>query len=172
MSEYDQQAANFLKETGATIEVLFLKNDFHFDSDKETRDIYKVTITRGKRVFSFNFGQSINASGKYLVGYKMAGNAIHRDAKPFNDLNAAKTAAYKNRFVVITNKNFSTPSAYSVLACLTKNDPGSLEDFCDEFGYDIDSKKAEKVYLAVCEEFKNVQALFSDEEFNVLQEIQ
>jgi hypothetical protein len=54
------------------------------------------------------------------------------------------------------------PDMYSVLACMTKYDVGSFEDFCNEFGYDEDSRTAERTYKAVCKEFKAVDRLFSD----------
>ena len=54
------------------------------------------------------------------------------------------------------------PTAYDILACLTKYDAGTFEDFCLEFGYDEDSRKAYKVYEAVLEEYQNVERLFHD----------
>lgn len=51
---------------------------------------------------------------------------------------------------------------YSILACLQKSDPGTLEEFCSEFGYDTDSRKALEIYLAVQQEFKKVNRLFHD----------
>ena len=60
------------------------------------------------------------------------------------------------------------PSMYNVLACLTKYYVGSFEDFCSEFGYDTDSRKAERTYKAVCKEFAAVERLFSD----VMEELQ
>lgn len=63
------------------------------------------------------------------------------------------------------------PTQYDILACLTKNDPGSFEDFCGDYGYNDDSKKAEKIYKAVCKEFAAVDRLFSDV-MEELQEIQ
>ncbi len=66
----------------------------------------------------------------------------------------------------------TSPTAYDVLACLTKYDPSTFEDFCSEFGYDVDSRKAEKVYDAVCKEWANVQKIWSDKEIEALQEIQ
>jgi hypothetical protein len=172
ISQYDQQALDFLKETGAEIKVEFLKNGKHFDDDKENRDIYSVTISRGKRSYKFNFGQSIAHSGKFFVGYKMAGDNIHRDAKPFNDHNKARQAAFGSGGMwVILNKKFEIPSAYSILACLEKYDVGTFENFCSEFGYDEDSRKAEKIYKAVLDEYKSLQALFSEEELDKMQEI-
>jgi len=63
------------------------------------------------------------------------------------------------------------PTRYDVLASITKYDPGTLENFCYEFGYDIDSKKTEKIYNAVQEEYKNIINLFGDimEELNEIQ---
>lgn len=61
--------------------------------------------------------------------------------------------------------------AYDVLACITKADPGSFEDFCSEYGYDTDSRKAEKTYKAVVQEWKKVERFFSAEELEELWEI-
>lgn len=64
------------------------------------------------------------------------------------------------------------PTMYDVLACLTKYDPGTFEDFCSEFGYDEDSRKAEKIYKLVCKEFEGMKRLFSPEELNAISYIQ
>jgi hypothetical protein len=66
----------------------------------------------------------------------------------------------------------SKPSAYDVLTCLTKNDPGTFEDFCGDFGYDEDSRKSEKIYRAVQTEWRNVSRFFTSTELEQLQEIQ
>lgn len=63
------------------------------------------------------------------------------------------------------------PTAYSVLASITKNEVGSFKEFCDEYGYNADSKKDEKIYKAVLKEWKNIRLLFNDEELSELQEI-
>jgi len=63
------------------------------------------------------------------------------------------------------------PRAYDVLACIGKNDPGLFEEFCREFGYETDSRRAEKTYKAVVKEWKNVSAFFTAEELEALQEI-
>lgn len=64
------------------------------------------------------------------------------------------------------------PTAYDVLACLTKCDPGSFEEFCEDYGYDTDSRKAEKVYNAVKNEWLNIQKLWNDAEIEKLADIQ
>ncbi len=61
------------------------------------------------------------------------------------------------------------PSLYDILACLTKCDPESFEYFCSEFGYDTDSRTAEKTYKAVVKEWEAVNRLFP--ETDVLDEL-
>ena len=55
-----------------------------------------------------------------------------------------------------------TPTIYDVLSCMQKYDIGTFEDFCREFGYDTDSRRAERTYKAVCKEWKAVERLFGD----------
>jgi len=54
------------------------------------------------------------------------------------------------------------PTMYDVLACLTKYDPGTFENFCSDYGYDTDSRSAERTYKAVCKEWRAVDRLFDD----------
>lgn len=53
-------------------------------------------------------------------------------------------------------------TAYDVLACLTKNDVGTFEQFCWEFGYDTDSRRAERTYKACKKEYTNVTRVFGN----------
>lgn len=119
MTTYIADAEQFLKDTGTKFEAEYLTHENYFDDDEQPRDIYKITLKRNGKRFSFKFGQSIANRGE-------------------------------------------EPRAYDVLACLTKNDPGTFEDFCGEFGYSTDSRKAEKTYKAVVKEFAGVQRLFGD----------
>lgn len=126
--DYQKQGTDFLKDTNTKMIVKFLKHGKHFADEKETRDIFKITLVRqGKRQYSFNFGQSLAES---------------------------------------TGKGKNKPSAYDVLACLTKYEVGSFENFASEFGYD-EKKLSEyprvlKIYKAVKNEYNNVNRLFND----------
>lgn len=64
------------------------------------------------------------------------------------------------------------PTMYDVLACLTKYDVGSFEDFCADYGYNDPSLSANKAtkmtYEAVVKEYEAVQRLFGD----VIEELQ
>ena len=69
------------------------------------------------------------------------------------------------------NAGAEEPSLYDVLTCLQKYDVGTFENFCSEFGYDQDSRTAERIYKAVLKEFAGVERLFPDI-IEELQEIQ
>lgn len=60
------------------------------------------------------------------------------------------------------------PRMYDVLTCLTQYDPESFEDFCGNYGYDEDSRTAERTYKAVVKEWQAVERLFGD----ILEELQ
>lgn len=99
--------------------------------------------------------------------------------KVYNPWNEEKWANWHNKYKVIIKRNNKQmtvnfydsvhntqngiePTEYDILACLTKYDVGSFEDFCGEFGYDIDSIKALKTYKAVVREYNNVVRVFGD----------
>lgn len=60
---YTKQAEEFLKNTGTTIAIKFKEHGKHFPNDKDSRDIYTVTLAKDGRSYTFNFGQSIVKSG-------------------------------------------------------------------------------------------------------------
>lgn len=60
------------------------------------------------------------------------------------------------------------PTFYDVLTSLQKYDVNTFENFCGDFGYDTDSRTAERTYKAVKKEFKAVERLFGD----ILEELQ
>ena len=55
-----------LEKTSTEFIIKFLKHDKHFIDETDTRDIYEVTLKRGERSFTFNFGNSIIHSGEYI----------------------------------------------------------------------------------------------------------
>lgn len=91
----------------------------------QQRYVFKLQLLRGRKSYTFEFGQSIS-------------------------------------------KGSEEPNLYDVLTCLQKYDVGTFEDFCGDFGYDLDSRTAEKTYKAVVKEFEAMERLFSSEELEVL----
>lgn len=57
--DYEKQARDFLAKTGTTLKVEYLTTAKHFPDDKEPRDIYSVSIIRGDKHHTLEFGDSI-----------------------------------------------------------------------------------------------------------------
>ena len=174
-SKYSEAAELVAKEFGIKMTAEFVANKKHFDDDEEDRDVYSIKLCVGSRVYKFEFGQSLNNSGFYVLRGKR---------KTYLDRTKIKTRQDAIRHInifgggVMFDANVdkihfpTVPTMYDILVCLTKYDPDSFENFCSEYGYDTDSRKAEKTYNAVCDEWLNVSRLFSDEQLEVLQLIQ
>lgn len=162
MTHYNAQAKNFLQDTNTTFKAEFVENNFHFEGEKKKRDIYKITFTRGTRSMVLNFGQCIKDSRYMLYIKELTPGYMMNKA----DIKLKIPPHHKKRFQDIT------PTPYDVLACLTKYDVESFQDFCDNFGYNIDSIEANKIYKACKKEFEEVQKLWNDQEIEKLQEIQ
>ncbi len=175
-TDYQQQAIDFLTATGTEFTATYLKHGKHWEDDKDSRDIYEIELKRGRRSYKFNFGQSINDSGFYYqMGKAKHTLPIELMTKPTSELRRYIKTNLNWDFSAVKSDTIHfpiAPTAYDVLACLTKYNPGSFENFCSEFGYDTDSRKAEKTYNAVKEEYMNVCSLFNDTEIEALQEIQ
>lgn len=171
MDEYEKQAADFLKNTNTTLTVEFDRHGKHFQDDKDTRDIYNITLERGSRKYSFKFGNSLHNSGEYIGHRIYCTNTMGKymftaaEAKKINPITKRELGIQKN-------PNFKQPTAYDVLACLTTYNPYDFENFCMDYGYDTDSRKAEGIYEAVKDEWQNVAMLWNDQEIEQLQEIQ
>jgi hypothetical protein len=147
-TDYQKQGIDFLEKTGTTFKAEKIGHFPYFEDDKESRDVYQVTLTRNGKTYSFRFGQSIAHSKPYID--KQRDEFTRRDDRFTNRIEAAKKYPYVEL------------SAYDVLAAVTKSEPGTFSDFCSDFGYDTNSRKAEKTYFAVQEEYKNTHRLFAD----------
>lgn len=172
MNEYEEQAQEFLNRTGTAFTIAFARHAPYFD-DKTPIDVYTVTLTRGNRKYTFEFGQSIADSGhkildRYGKELKFDWNQNERDTKKFR--RAAQD--YFQSLSGLKVREPVVPNAYEVLAALTKYDPESFENFCDEYGHDKDSRRIEKMYKAVQDEWDNICKLYTDEEIELLKEIQ
>ena len=68
------------------------------------------------------------------------------------------------------------PTEYDILACLAKYDVGTIDDFVQEFGYEVnewsDVKRIQNIYNAVKREYKSICRCFTPEQIEAMQEIQ
>ena len=85
-----------------------------------------------------------------------------------------KTYSFPFYDSVVNYNNDKRPTKYDVLACLETYDYiDGIEDFATEFGYDIEEnyKETEKIYKACMKQSEKLHGLFTDEELEMLSEI-
>lgn len=85
-----------------------------------------------------------------------------------------KTYTFQFYDSVNNYQNDERPTKYDILACLETFDYiDGLEDFANEFGYDIyeNYKETEKIYKACMKQSEKLHRLFDDEELEQLAEI-
>lgn len=126
-----------------------------------------------QQAIKFLNAHACTLTGKHLKrGKYFSDDEQERDIYEIHLKRGSKEYIFTFGQSLANTKKGVAPSAYDVLACLTKYEPGTFEDFCSEFGYDTDSKRAEKTYNAVRDEYLNVSRLFNEDEMEMLREIQ
>lgn len=152
MDEYIKQATEFLRKTYTKMKIRYVGLAVNKKwKEKEKRCLYEITLTSPRGSMTFDFWDSIRNTKIRTM--------------PFDAYNvqANKELAAKKKAAV--------PSVYDVLACLQKYDPGTFEDFCSDYGYDEDSRTAERIYFAVQREYTQLARLFTPEQMEELAEI-
>jgi hypothetical protein len=187
MSEYTKQAEDFLTRHNLTFRATLVGSDcprFCEDATKsqkmdEVNKYPRKSHIHGKHYncqiarkdggqISFDFWNSyadeeFNALG--CKDYREGGTSVFKYGKVKGKSDLTGRSVWKPA-------KAKTVEAYDLLACVEKSDPGTFEDFCSNFGYDSDSRKAFDVYLAVQQEAAKIQRFFTEEELKELQEIQ
>lgn len=142
MTQYDEQANKFLSRFGLTYKVRYLRHEENENwNDGKCRGVYQFTIKRA------NTTKSVAGSGQQPI--------------------------FTGKFWQSLANDGQDPSAYDVLSSLSGdiNCPDNFSDFCADFGYDEDSRKAERLFK-ICDKFsRRLRAFFTEEEREVLAEI-
>lgn len=86
MSKYEKQANDFAKKHGVTLNVVgepqYKK---HFATDKDYRWVFRMRLSRNKKSYTFNFGQSINDGSKVPTMYDVLTCLQKHDVGSFED---------------------------------------------------------------------------------------
>lgn len=147
--KYGEQGRVFLEKTCTTIDVI-------------------EAVPQGEPLWISETGGHYTERGAKPIHYSITlKNARHSYTFDFwGSINDAEMVelAEKTREAV-------KPSAYSILACLKDSAGDSFEDFCANYGYDTDSRTAERTRHAVLEQERNVRKLFTHDEIEALAEI-
>ena len=173
MSEYQQQALDFLEKCNATMEIEFIGAETNMNWNEDTkRNKYRFTITTPRGKMSGDFWDSIRNTEitlmtpeKYCAkhyGWYYNSLMRHEQAKIRRELQEAKAKA--------------VPTAYSILACLQKYEVGTMNDFFPEFGYEVHSADDMftfmNTYNACVKEYRDLCRIFTEEQMEMLREIQ
>lgn len=168
MNEYIKQAEDFLKKANATMKIDFMGLAINRDwKETNPRNLYNVTLATPRGSMNFDFWDSIYNTEIKAMSLEEYVKKCYRMS--FTSLTF--TEETKARKELAAKKKAAVPSVYDVLACLTKYDPGIFEDFCSDYGYDEDSRAAERVYFAVQKEYTQLARLFTPEQMEELAEI-
>lgn len=169
MNEYVKQAKDFLNNANAKCEIVYggiSRNETWKETAK--RNWYDVTITTSRGKMSYVFWDSINNTEiSQMTLEKYVEKKLKRRYSYFSYDERKKAERELKKL-----KAEAVPNEYDVLACLEKYDVGTFEDFCSEFGYDEDSRTAERIYIAVIKEYKDLTRIFTEEQMEELSEIQ
>lgn len=173
LTEYDQQALDFLESTGTTFEIEYQYTGPYFAGDTVNRDVYRFTLKNSKGEYSANFGDSIHNTERRTFAnrpysaYNDTGEVLKLGFKLVYERPRADQMKYWRNY---------KPSAYDVLAGLQGYEPpATFEDFCSEYGYDdqplASCPDVMKIYRAVQTEYRALRKMYSDDELEQLAEI-
>jgi hypothetical protein len=189
-TDYAKQASDFIASTGLKITKQYQGHRSYFPDDKEQRAVWSITFSREdksaharwplKPSYTFTFGQSIVDS--YIIeddeGYRTFPIKLKqwpwgintKWPKSYAEALAKGKGKIGGRYSIRQAKQ--EPTDYDVLTCVEKTAPSTFEDFCSEYDYDTDSRKALDTFLKVQEQAAAMARLFTPDELERLAEIQ
>lgn len=136
----------------------YIEDSFIDEKSKEIIDSFQKTVGEHNK----NKPKCVQVH--YSVGKRQAEETVRKAIN--NKINKLKQNKVTSKSK--SNGNPTPPSSYDVLCAITKYDPETFEDFCSSYGYDEDSRSAEKTYRAVKKEYNAMKRLFSQEELEIL----
>lgn len=138
---------------------------------------WRVTFARGDNEASL-FGRPVwRDVGQFVVDYwDSYHDAEYRWLRVhwrecMSELVLRRHGVNPDRIIQPKLHDYRHPSAYDVLSCVEKHDPGPFENWCADIGYDTDSRRAEAIHRAVVDEFKRLALFFTVDEIETLREV-
>ncbi len=126
----------------------------YFDDDKKSRQCLEIKISRNGKEISFPFGMSIYNTETISLRFQ---RYKYHEMKFFNyeDFSEMHSRIQKDY------KEILSSMLYSILCCVRSEFfiPPIFEDFCSDFGYDPDSRKAFSAWqncLKISQKFQSV----------------
>jgi len=180
-SEYREQGAMFLSETNTTLEVIEAvpQTSPLWCKEGEKHGIkYSVTLKNARGVYTFDFWGSIHNANMLALAEKVKGYGNKQSPEYFalesflkdKGYGIGLARLYPQKFIEKTREAIK-PNAYDILNCLQPVSADTFEDFCSEYGYNEDSRGAEKTFNAILAQDRAMRKLFTIEELEALNEI-
>jgi hypothetical protein len=138
----------------------------HFEDDKEERERLRVQVTRRTRTIQFEYGMSIHDTEiLHPTPYSMNSNNTFKGKHYYSTLGFDYKHDVKKAQEAIRASLLS-----QLLSCMEAEYfcPKSFTDFCSEFGYDEDSRKADRTHRALLEQSAKLERIFSEDEIQAL----
>ena len=163
------EAKQFLKDCNATMEIKFVGKDIpsHWFGFAKPHNKYQFTITTPKGKYTSYFWDSLYSTE--LSEMTADDLACERYRMHYDDI-----AMYAKRKILKELKSLKAkakPTEYDILACLEKYSYDSFSDFCYELGYSTDSISARETFLACGEQYAGLRRIFTEEQMEMLREI-
>lgn len=171
MSEYVKQAKDFLTSCNATMEINYVGLEKP-NWDNQPHRTYDCIIKTPRGEMMVHFYDSLHNTETH----EMTPKAYYQKStgKNYDFISAMEAGRWQRSLKAL--KASSVPTEYDILACLTKYDVGSMDDFMHEFGYEIkctqDMTNFINTYNAVVKEYNDVRRCFTEEQIEQLWEIQ
>ena len=170
MNEYVKQAKDFLTSCNATMEIKYAGLETP-NWDNKPHCTYDCTIKTPRGTMMVHFYDSLHNTEIFSMtpnDYLTKNLRIHPGCATYQQKVKALKAVEKMRAE-------ATPTEYDILACLQLYDVGSMDDFMDEFGYEIkcveDMTNFINTYNAVVKEYHDVRRCFTEEQIEAMSEI-
>jgi len=171
INEQDNQVAEYLESIGVSYGTRYLgavKND-DWNADK-----WAITFKTGKHMEPFEFNTGLGHRIKPLANRRALSAKDRAALKKLRDVVKQKDVAliangdqWNPEFAVV-------PTQASVLYCLLSDASAGEQlfaDFCADFGYDEDSRKAFGIYEACQKIALQLRHLFTGEQMEKLREL-
>lgn len=171
MDTYLQQAKDFLTATNTTMEIKFIGVDYNDDwNDQYPHNKYNVTIKTPKGKMFVDFWDS--AHNTEIC--QMSVHDYYQSKSKFNQY-SYEYGIRLARKELTALKALARPSDYDILACLEKNEPGTMHDFFNEFGFEVknvdDMFRFMNTYNACVKQYRDLCRIFTTEQIEQLREI-
>jgi hypothetical protein len=167
MNDLSVARTKFLKQLGIMYSGTFIPHSQSRNRKKfkliEKQLNWKVNISRGGHKMRCDYSQGIAYCPSYKQGYQSPEVSEALDWEVENGRHYGKNAEIA--LPPLEDVLYSLVMDYSVL------DYEKFEDWCSEYGYDFDSRAAEKVYLATRENALMLKIVLGDDNIKILQEL-